>query len=67
MFQRGTQTKIIIVMEYSILQFGRGGHVIEVAKRLFNLFPRDFDRLTNSIVMLITKVPFNEVEEEEVF
>lgn len=67
MFQRGTQTKIIIVMEYATLQSGRGNNVSEVAKRLFSLFPRDFDRLTASIMILITKVPLNDIEEEEVY
>ena len=57
MFQRGAQTRIVIVMEYATLQSGRGGNVSEVAKRLLNLFPRDFDRLTNSMSLLITKVP----------
>ena len=62
MFQRGAQTRIVIVMEYATLQSGRGGNVPEVAKRLFNLIPSDFDRLTNSISLLITKVPLeNEV------
>ena len=64
MFQRGAQTKLIIVMEFSTLQSGRGGNVPDVAKRLLNLFPRDFDRLTNSMMILITKVPLgNDVEE----
>ena len=57
MFQRGVQTKLIIVMDFPILQYGRGGNVADLVKRIFNLFPRDFDRLTNSIMILITKVP----------
>ena len=33
MFQRGTKTKLIIVIEYSTLQTGRGGNVPDLAKR----------------------------------
>lgn len=68
MFQEGAQTKLIIVMEYSTLQSGRGGNVSDVAKRLFNLFPRDFNRLINSMMILITKVPLSEdLNEEDIY
>ena len=30
------------------------------------MLPRDFDRLTHSISILITKVPLNDIEEEGV-
>lgn len=66
MFQRGTQTKIVIVVEYATLDSGRGSNFPEVAKRLFALFPRDFDRLTHSMIILITKVSFAEVTEQDV-
>lgn len=60
MFQRGTNVKLVVVVEFATLQSGRGGNLSEVAKRLFALFPTDFDRLTNSIMILVTKVSVND-------
>lgn len=66
MFQRGTQTKIIMVIEYPTLQAGRGNSFPEVANRLATLFPKDFDRLINSIMLLVTKVPLSMIKEQEI-
>ena len=59
MFQRGTKTKLIIVIEYSTLQTGRGGNVPDIAKRLLHLFPKDFIQLADSMMILVTKVSFD--------
>ena len=62
MFKRGTRAKIILVIEYSSLIFGRGGNLLEIAQRLLEFFPRDYSTLINSVMIMVTKVNTDEYE-----
>lgn len=62
MFKRGTKTKILLVVEQSTLISGRGGKLPEIARRLLELFPRDFSNLINSIAVVVSKVNTEDVE-----
>ena len=54
-------------MESPTLQSGRG-NAPDIAKSLFSLFPKDFNRLINSTMILITKVPLSEgLIEEDIY
>ena len=66
MFRRGTKAKIVLVIECSTLISARGGNLSEIAKRLLELFPRDYATLINSIMILVTKVTTEDFEDLEV-
>ena len=51
-----------MVIEFSSLGSARGKTLIDVANRLHDLFPHDFQNLLPSIVVVISKV---NTEEEE--
>ena len=55
MFKRGTRTKIVLTIEISTLLSGRGGNLPAIAKRLLDLFPRDYTTLINSIMIMVSK------------
>lgn len=55
MFKRGGKTKIILVLEQSTLFSARGGSLVDVAIRLRELFPRDFNNLVQSVMIIISK------------
>ena len=55
-FKRGTKLKIVVIVEYSSLKSAKGKILVDVANRLFELFPVDFHKLLYSIVLVISKV-----------
>ena len=55
MFKRGGKTKIILVLEQSTLFSARGGSLVDVAIRLRELFPRDFNNIVQSVMIIISK------------
>ena len=56
MFQQYGRVKILIVIEHSSLISGRGGSLVDVAKRLKELFPKDFQNLVHSTMIVVSKV-----------
>ena len=56
MFQKGIKTKIILTIDINTLRSGRGGNLPAIARRLLDLFPKDFKVLMNSIMIVVTKV-----------
>ena len=64
LFEENQKMKIIIVLEFASLINGRGETLIEVANRLAKLFPDDYMKLIDSIVLVCSKVdPENELED----
>ena len=56
MFQRYGRVKLLIVIEQSTFLSARGGGLVDVAVRLRELFPRDFQNLVHSIMIVVSKV-----------
>ena len=65
MFKRGGKTKILLVMEQSTLFSARGGSLVDVAVRLRELFPKDFRNLVHSIMIVVSKVNPDDLNEGE--
>ena len=66
MFVRGAKTRIILVIEQSTLYSARGGNLVDVAVRLHELFPVDFNNLVHSCMILITKANIEDICLEDV-
>ena len=66
MFKRGGKTKIILVIEQSTLFSARGGSLVDIAVRLRELFPKDFNSLVHSIMIVISKVNPDDFEEDDI-
>jgi hypothetical protein len=56
MFQRGCRARIILVVEFSSLMAARGGNLVDAAKRLFQLFANDFQKIIYSCILVVSKV-----------
>lgn len=65
MFKRGGKTRILLVIESSTLLSGRGGSLVDVAVRLRELFPTDFNNLVHSCMIVISKANTDEMSEED--
>ena len=62
MFQKYGRVKILIVIEQSSLFSARGGSLVDVAKRLKEFFPKDFKKLINSVMMVVSKINPDDIE-----
>lgn len=65
LFQRGSKTKIVVVIEWASLQSSRGKTIVDVANRLLELFPVDFKYLIHSIVLAVSKVDEQVASEDD--
>ena len=66
MFKRGGKTKILVVVERATLESARGGSLVDVAVRLRELFPKDFNNLIHSIAIVVSKVNLDDLEEDDI-
>jgi len=62
MFCRGSDAKIIMMVEIGTVIAGRGGPLVDIAKRLRELFQNDFRQIINSCGLIISKVNLDEYE-----
>jgi hypothetical protein len=59
MFRKGNNARIILMVEFSSLQSARGGALVEAAKRLYQLFSNDFQKIIYSCILMVSKVNLN--------
>ena len=62
LFKNGSKVKVVVVVEDSSLLCAKGKGLVDIANRLAELFPADFDALMKSTLMVVSKVS---IEEEE--
>ena len=65
MFQKYGKIKLLIMVEQSTFLSGRGGGLVEVANRLRELFPKDFKNIVHSIMIVVSKVNPEDIEEDD--
>ena len=54
-FSAGKKVKIIIVIEAHTLTQERGGNLLKIVDRLIEFFDLDFDKMINSVLLIISK------------
>lgn len=62
MFRKGSKAKIIMMVETGSLYSGRGGPLVDLTKRLRELFQNDFRQIINSCGLIISKININDIE-----
>ena len=65
MFCRGSKAKIIMMVEIGSVMSARGGPLVDIAKRLRELFKNDFRQIINSCGLIVSKVNMDEYESED--
>ena len=66
MLLRGSRVKVIAVLEFESLRADGGKSITDVANRLLDLFLVDWQRMINSVMLVISKVNTAEFKLEEV-
>ena len=66
MLLRGSRVKVIAVLEFESLLADGGKSITDVANRLLDLFLVDWQRMINSVMLVISKVNTAEFKLEEV-
>lgn len=67
MFKLGMESKICIVIDHGSLQTARGGLLIQVVKRLIELFDQNFSNIMNSCILVVSKVNLFEFSPAEIY
>ena len=63
---KGSRVKVVVMLEFASLATVRGKSIADVANRLLDLFPGDWEGMMDSVVVVVSKVNAAEVELEEV-
>ena len=66
MFKKGVKSKILLVIEHDTFKSGYGADVVKLSMRFKELFPKDFNNLTDSIMIVVSKVNPDELSEDGV-
>ena len=66
MLRKGLRVKVIVVLEFESLRADGGKSITDVANRLLDLFLVDWQRMINSVMLVISKVNTAEFKLEEV-
>ena len=66
MLRKGLRVKVIVVLEFESLRADGGKSITDVANRLLDLFLVDWQRMINSVMLVVSKVNTAEFKLEEV-